>query len=415
MNASGNFVIVWESTGQDGDKKGIYAQRFDANGVAQGSEFLVNTTTANDQKVPAIAMSASTGDFVIVWESKDQDGDKTGIYGQRYDVNGVAVGTEFLVNTETANEQKAPAVTMNASGNFVAVWESTNQDDPDGRRGVFGQRFLSAFSVTYTVGDGQDDTVMTFTGTLADINRALDGLIFDPTPAFTGLATLQIVTDDLGNAGPGGPLTDDDTILIFVGNGAPVLDDSGVMTLTDIVEDDVNSAGDTVAAVITSAGGDRITDPDAGSIEGIAVTGVDDTNGQWQYDVGAGWTAFGAVSDTNAVLLNESASIRFVPNADYNGGAGNITFRAWDQTSYRNGANGVDVSVNGGSTAYSTATETASLNVNPAQDAPTIVQLAGDGLSYNEGDGPLVIEQGEMLCSQTSTRRISMAATSQFR
>jgi len=68
------------------------------------------------------------------------------------------------------------------------------------------------------------------------------------------------------------------------------VDNAGVMTLTNINEDDFTSAGNTVANIVLSAGGDRITDVDAAAVEGIAVTGVDDTNGTWQYDAGSGWT-----------------------------------------------------------------------------------------------------------------------------
>ena len=50
---------------------------------------------------------------------------------------------------------------------------------------------------------------------------------------------------------------------------------------------------------------DRITDVD-GAAEGIAVIGVDNSNGQWQYNTGSGWTSFGAVSGTSAVLFVES-------------------------------------------------------------------------------------------------------------
>jgi len=390
MDTSGRFVIAWE--GVDANKKGVYAQRYDAGGVAQGGEFLVNTFTAGDQKEPAVAIDGS-GKFTIVWESKNQDGDKSGIYGQRYDVNGVAEGMEFLVNSATANDQKSPALAMDPSGDFVVLWDSKAQDDPDGRKGVFGQRFLASNGFSFSAGDGVDDTVMTFTGTLDDINAVLDGLVFDPTPAFTGLASLQIETDDKGNTGTGGDKTDDDTVLIYVGNSAPVLNNFGVMTLTNVNEDDTNPAGNTVAQIILSAGGNRITDADPSALEGIAVIGVDDTNGQWQYNAGTGWTAFGAVSNTNAVLLNDGASVRFVPNADYTGSAGDISFRAWDQTSGRNGDTGADASVTGGITAYSTASTTATLNVDPINDALTIIRLAGDGMSYNEGDGARVIEQ----------------------
>ena len=53
------------------------------------------------------------------------------------------------------------------------------------------------------------------------VNTALNGLSFNPTPAFTGAATLQIVTSDLGATGTGGTLTDNDTVTINV-SGRPV-------------------------------------------------------------------------------------------------------------------------------------------------------------------------------------------------
>ena len=57
---------------------------------------------------------------------------------------------------------------------------------------------------------------MTFTGTIADINAALEGATFVATPTFTGAASVQIITDDLGNTGTGGALGDSDTVAITV-------------------------------------------------------------------------------------------------------------------------------------------------------------------------------------------------------
>ena len=155
--------------------------------------------------------------------------------------------------------------------------------------------------------------------------------------------------------------------------------------LTDINEDDFTSAGDSVLSIINSSGADRISDNDTGAVEGIAVTAVDDSNGQWQYDANANgtWLAFGSVSDTNAVLLDTGALVRFVPNADYNGSAGDLTFHAWDQTSGANGDIGADVSSNGGSTAYSSETFDATLNVLPVDD-PAVIGGNTSG-SANEG------------------------------
>ena len=104
-------------------------------------------------------------------------------------------------------------------------------------------------------------------------------------------------------------------------NNGPVLDNTGDMSLTAIDEDDTTSAGDTVAAIIASAGGDRITDADGGALEGIAVTAIDNTNGTWQYstDGGTNWTNIGAAADNNALLLRDTDLVRFQPDADWNG------------------------------------------------------------------------------------------------
>jgi hypothetical protein len=165
-----------------------------------------------------------------------------------------------------------------------------------------------------------------------------------------------------------------------------VVDNTGTMVLTNVVEDATNPTGDTVAAIISSAGGDRITDVDSGAVEGVAVIGVDDTNGQWQYDAGGGWTAFGAVTNTSAVLLDSTSSLRFVPTTDYVGSAGVVTFRAWDTTTGTDGDTAVDVSTNGTTTAYSTLTETATLTVTTVNDAPVLTPATPTLTTITEDD-----------------------------
>ena len=127
MDSAGNFVITWQGYGQEGTSDGIYAQRYNASGVAQGGEFHVNTTTTDNQNLPTVAMDSS-GNFVITWESSAQDGSLQGIYGQRYNSSGVAQGGEFRLNTTTANAQQNPVVTMTGSGSFAVTWQSTAQD-----------------------------------------------------------------------------------------------------------------------------------------------------------------------------------------------------------------------------------------------------------------------------------------------
>jgi hypothetical protein len=59
--------------------------------------------------------------------------------------------------------------------------------------------------LVFTVGDGSADSTMTFSGTLPDINAALNGLRFVSSGGFTGSTTLALTVSDLGNSGAGGP------------------------------------------------------------------------------------------------------------------------------------------------------------------------------------------------------------------
>ena len=73
------------------------------------------------------------------------------------------------------------------------------------------------------------------------------------------------------------------------------------------------------------------------------------------------------------LAADTNARFYFQPNANYHGTlATAITFRAWDQTSGSNRAALADTTSNGGTTAFSTATDTASLVVNPVADTPSV-------------------------------------------
>ena len=251
MNDGGAFVISWTSVNQDGSSNGVYAQRYNAAGVAQGGEFLVNTTTADAQDNSSVAIDAS-GNFTIVWSSNNQDGSSRGIYGQAYGFNGTPVGSEFRINTTTSNAQNLPVIAMRAStGDFVVAWEGESASDADG---IAAQRYQSinvapvttvpgaqstnedtakVFSsangnqisitdvdaggannevtlsvtngtltlagitgLTLTSGDGTADAAMTLRGTASAINTALDGLSYSPTANYNGSATLTLATTD---------------------------------------------------------------------------------------------------------------------------------------------------------------------------------------------------------------------------
>jgi Ca2+-binding RTX toxin-like protein len=143
LGANGDFMITWDVASLDGSGTGVYARRYNSAGVAQGNEFRVNTTTTGDQTKPAIAAN-SDGDFVISWSSNGQDGSGEGIYAQLYNSAGVAQGSEFKVNTFTQGNQDFSSITEAANGNFTVVWQDGNAtvDGQDGSKGgIYAQRF----------------------------------------------------------------------------------------------------------------------------------------------------------------------------------------------------------------------------------------------------------------------------------
>jgi hypothetical protein len=134
----GNFVVTWESDGQDGSGRGVFARRFASDGSALGGEILVNETTAGDQRSPVVARHPS-GAFLVVWQSEGTppDGDGWGVFARGFDAAGVPASPQALVNATIAGSQTGPAVAwLNGSPDrYAVVWQSQSQDG--GGSGVF--------------------------------------------------------------------------------------------------------------------------------------------------------------------------------------------------------------------------------------------------------------------------------------
>jgi hypothetical protein len=141
-DASGNFVVVWSSVSQDGSSYGVFGQRYAISGTSLGPEFRVNTYTTGGQLYPAVASDGS-GNFVVVWQSEDQNGSGDGVYGQRYASSGTPLGPEFRINTYTAFDQINPVVASDISGNLVVVWTSP-EPGAGASFGIVGQRYASS-------------------------------------------------------------------------------------------------------------------------------------------------------------------------------------------------------------------------------------------------------------------------------
>ncbi len=163
---------------------------------------------------------------------------------------------------------------------------------------------------------------MTFTGSIANINTALDGLQFLPSANYNGPAGISITTNDLGNTGSGGPLSVTNVAAISLSpvNDAPIYtlpNAQGALAETDLV--------------FSSAKGNAITvsDIDAGASP-VQVT-LTATNGRLALGTASGlsflagsasgvatMTFTGTLASVNAAL----DGLRFTPNAGFDGAAG---------------------------------------------------------------------------------------------
>jgi hypothetical protein len=144
-DASGNFVVVWGLAD-------IYGRRYDSGGVPLGPQFRVNTHTTQSQRYAKVA-SDEDGNFVVVWQSRTQDGDDDGVFGRLFDDAGVPQGSEFRINSHTTGDEGDASVAATGTHEFVAAWTSFNAQDGS-NAGVFGQRFdFSGGSSAIHVGD----------------------------------------------------------------------------------------------------------------------------------------------------------------------------------------------------------------------------------------------------------------------
>ena len=134
VDGNGNTLVVWS------EDYYLFLQRFNASGVAQGSNIQVNDdaggTTTHDRL--AIGVDGS-GNSCIVW--MDNRNGNYDIYLQRYDGTGASIGVNIEVNDDGGTTaQLAPAIAINNSGAEVVTWH----DMRNGNRDIYMQRYSAS-------------------------------------------------------------------------------------------------------------------------------------------------------------------------------------------------------------------------------------------------------------------------------
>lgn len=139
MDSAGDFVVAWQSVNADGS--GIYARLYASNGVPVGSVFEVNATGAGERQFARVAMDAS-GDFVVVWQSESVGAQGWTTLGRWYTAGGTAATAEVALSAVAANDERLPSVAMDPAGETTVVWAS--QSIAGANYDVLARRFTKA-------------------------------------------------------------------------------------------------------------------------------------------------------------------------------------------------------------------------------------------------------------------------------
>jgi VCBS repeat-containing protein len=316
-------------------------------------------------------------------------------YTPAADASGSATITLTLSDDGTPAATSAPQsfnITVTAANdapvNTVPGAQNTNEDTPltfttgggnaiqiadvDAASGSL-QVVLTATNGTLTADAGaaisnNNTASVTLNGTLANINASLDGLIFVPTANFFGAAQITIATNDLGNTGSGGALSDTDNVAITINN---VNDQPNVNSATFSLNE--NSANGTSVGTVT------FTDPDSGDTHTFAIS-AGNTGG-----------AFAINSSTGAITVANTAALDYETNPTFS-----LTVDVTDDSGAGN----------------ATGSTTITINLNDVNEAP-VANDATFSLDENSANGTAVgsVTAADQDAGQTLTYAITAGNT----
>jgi uncharacterized repeat protein (TIGR01451 family) len=133
--AMNEYLVVWEDS-RSGTGSDIYGQRVGRNGILLGSNFVI-AAAADSQRYVAVACNATSNEYLVVWQDhrSDPNGD---IYGQRVSGSGALLGGGLAVSAGAATQWYPDVACSATTSEYLVVWEndtgSGTYDD------IYGQR-----------------------------------------------------------------------------------------------------------------------------------------------------------------------------------------------------------------------------------------------------------------------------------
>jgi len=148
VQPGGGFVVVWEDNAQFA-RSSILGRIYDATGAPVAGEVIIRSDETFSRENPHVAVGGD-GSFVVVYESTPQDGSSRGMFGRRFSAAGSPLGGEFQVNSFTPGSQYNAAISDSGQSDVIVVWQSPSDGSADG---IAAQRFVTSSGPVGSCGD----------------------------------------------------------------------------------------------------------------------------------------------------------------------------------------------------------------------------------------------------------------------
>ncbi|MEZ6095179.1 MAG: cadherin-like domain-containing protein [Pirellulaceae bacterium] len=266
VTGSSELLSVWVDSGVSESTLTRYTYRFVADSAS-------TTLTFSDISASHSGVRGYLDNVAVQLASAPTLGALT------YTENDSPTAVDSAMELGDLDDLNLESATIQITGNYVSAEDVLTATDQ--------------FGITSSWNSTNGTLTLTGTATVDQYETVLRSVRYENTsedPTASIRTVTMVVKDGDGNSN-----SQTRDINVVSVNDAPVLDNTGTMSLVSITEDDINNNGNSVAEILASAGGDRLTDVD-GAGEGIAITTRNNGNGQWQYQLDGGTWLTSALS-----------------------------------------------------------------------------------------------------------------------
>ena len=161
VDSSGNAIAVWN---QLEVRYSLWSNRY-VVGVGWGTAQMIETDSSGDAQGDICVSMDGSGNAIVVWIQTADDGFRWSVWSNRY-VVGTGWGTAQIIETENLGDAHNARVSVDSSGNAIAIWQQTAGGDTPSS--IWSNRYIVApntppiASLAVSPPSGDPTTIFTF-------------------------------------------------------------------------------------------------------------------------------------------------------------------------------------------------------------------------------------------------------------